>query len=396
MSASEQDFSLHHILDDCSDDDKSSGNVLSNTLCITNNHPINNPKLSLRSVLLSQDPHILSYPVASCDDLPKNNNPPKPTHQLSLREVLLKHGPKIAKAYDDEVVTASWHELECRSISGAHSAAKQILAPYLLEKHNMWFGTHSDQQGTNGRVLHCPICKQFRVPLVCVRDSHTNKFLHFKLNKNHPRYKQYTTAKCNCIALQRQNMIPPGRLRTNGRSLTVYGATLLNHPKVRSLVDKLYFHSFPTLKEEVKNLLLSTFRVPKDAIDHFVKCSKTSLSEVVQCLHIRALYKSQFLYHKLPGYLKKFLAENPSASAALQPNFHSADESMEMMFGRLFVGFPIAEHQKILTLPVLQIDCFHYQCYSYNGVAIILCSKTGFRKSFCWLLASSWWRTLTT
>ena len=76
MSASQQDFSLHHILDDCSDDDKSSGNVLSNTLCITNNHPINNPKLSLRSVLLSQDPHILSYPVASCDDLPKNNNPP--------------------------------------------------------------------------------------------------------------------------------------------------------------------------------------------------------------------------------------------------------------------------------------------------------------------------------
>ena len=50
------------------------------------------------------------------------------------------------------------------------------------------------------------------------------------------------------------------------------------------------------------------------------------------------------------------------------------------MFGRLFVGFPIAEHQKLLTLPVLQIDCFHYQCYSYDCFAIILCLKTGFGK----------------
>ena len=288
MSASQQDLSLFHILDDFSDKDEHSGNVFSNSLGITDDHPINNPQFSHRSVLPSQDPDILSYPVETCDNPPTNNNLPPPTHQLSLREVLLKHGPKIAKAYDDEVVTASWHELECRSISGAHSAAKQTLAPYLLEKQNMWFATHSDQQGKNGRVLHCPICKQFRVPLVRVRDSHTNKFLHFKLNKKHPRYNQYTTAKCNCIALQQQNMIPPGTLRTNGRTLTVYGATLLNHPKVRSLVDKLYFHSFPTLREEVKNLLLLTFRVPKDDVDHFVKCSKTSLSEVVQCLHICA------------------------------------------------------------------------------------------------------------
>ena len=95
-------------------------------------------------------------------------------------------------------------------------------------------------------------------------------------------------------------------------------------------------------------------------------------------MHISSIYKSQFLYHKLPQFLRMFLHENPSASAVLQPHSHRSTETPELMFGRLFIGFPIAVHQHILTLPVLQIDSFHYQCYSYDGVAIILCSKTGF------------------
>ena len=150
MSDSEEDYSLHHILDEQeeadeqkeADKDKPSGK-----LDASNNDP-------------------LSDTLDISNNSPSNDNQATPTHLCSLREVLRQLGPKIAEAYDDNVVTASWQELECRSISGDHSAAKRTLAPYLLEKNNMWFGTKRDQQGQNGRVLHCPICKQFRLSLI--------------------------------------------------------------------------------------------------------------------------------------------------------------------------------------------------------------------------------------
>merc|ERR1712115_477414 len=100
----------------------------------------------------------------------------------------------------------------------------------------------------------------------------------------------------------------------------------------------------------------------------------------ISTLHLAAIHKSQFFYHKMSAYLNLFLEQNPGASAALQPHFFLNSPSSEPMFGRLFVGFPIAAHQNILTLPVLQINCFHYQCYSHDGVAVVLCSKTGFGK----------------
>ena len=121
MSVSEEDLSLHHILNKQeeadkqkeADKDKSSGKIDSS----------NNDSLS-NTLDISDNP-------------PTNNNEATPTHHLSLRELLLKLGPPIAVACDDQVVTASWQELERRSISGKHSAAKQTLAPYLLENNNM-------------------------------------------------------------------------------------------------------------------------------------------------------------------------------------------------------------------------------------------------------------------
>ena len=201
MSVSQDDLSLHHILNEFSDPDDVSDDA---------NEVADEDKSPGKVDAANSD--------RFCDNLNTNDNPPNdnlasPAHQLSLRELMIKHGPKIAKAYDDEVVTASWHELESRSISGERCAAKQTLAPYLLEKNNMWFGTHRDQQGRNGRVLHCPICKLFRVPLVRVRDTVTKQFLHFKLNKKHPRYDQYTTATCNCVSWEQRNMIPPASAR---------------------------------------------------------------------------------------------------------------------------------------------------------------------------------------
>ena len=205
MSDSENDYSLYHILEELDEADKqkeADKNKISGKLHASINDPLS------ETLDINHNP-------------PSNDNPASPTHHLSLREVLLKLGPKIAEAYDEQVVTASWQELECRSISGKHSAAKQTLAPYLLENNNMWFGTKRDQQGKNARVLHCPICKKFRVPLVCVFDnSKPKKFLHFKLNKKHQRHNQHIEAKCKCVDMEQQNMFPAGTARKKMSALS--------------------------------------------------------------------------------------------------------------------------------------------------------------------------------
>jgi hypothetical protein len=76
-------------------------------------------------------------------------------------------------------------------------------------------------------------------------------------------------------------------------------------------------------------------------------------------------------YARLPQYLNEFSIKNCFSSVALQSDQYD-------QFYRLFVGFPIAHAHGKLTLPILMIDCFHYQCPSYDGVAIALTSKTGF------------------
>ena len=51
-------------------------------------------------------------------------------------------------------------------------------------------------------------------------------------------------------------------------------------------------------------------------------------------------------------------------------------------FYPLFVGFPVAKHHRRLMLPILLVDCLHYQSPQYNGVAIVFVSKTGFGRAF--------------
>ena len=75
------------------------------------------------------------------------------------------------------------------------------------------------------------------------------------------------------------------------------------------------------------------------------------------------------LYATLPQYLRQFSLENQETSVALQ-----GDQNNQ--FYRLFVGFPIAHAQGKLTMPILMIDCFHYQCPSYDGITIALTSRT--------------------
>ena len=77
------------------------------------------------------------------------------------------------------------------------------------------------------------------------------------------------------------------------------------------------------------------------------------------------------LYATLPQYLRQFNLENQETLVALQ-----GDQNNQ--FYCLFVGFPIACAQGKLTMPILMIDCFHYQCPSYDGITIALTSRTGF------------------
>ena len=121
-SDSEEDHSLRHTLDEHEEADKQE-------------QADNNKSLAK---LDASNNDFLTDTIDISDHSLSIDNQPTPIHQLSLGEVLLLHGPKIAAACDDKVVTASWHELECRSISGDHSAAKQTLAPHLLGKKNIW------------------------------------------------------------------------------------------------------------------------------------------------------------------------------------------------------------------------------------------------------------------
>jgi len=62
-------------------------------------------------------------------------------------------------------------------------------------------------------------------------------------------------------------------------------------------------------------------------------------------------------------------------SIALQ----AADGSNEFL--RYFHAFPMAKFHGLLTLAISVFDCCHFKCNSYNGVIILLVSKTGFGRT---------------
>jgi len=66
-----------------------------------------------------------------------------------------------------------------------------------------------------------------------------------------------------------------------------------------------------------------------------------------------------------------FAHKNPTVTVALQ-----GDQRNQVY--RLFVGFPIAKHHGKLTIPILIADCHHFQTPHYDGVALVIVSKTGY------------------
>jgi hypothetical protein len=97
-------------------------------------------------------------------------------------------------------------------------------------------------------------------------------------------------------------------------------------------------------------------------------------SNAIKQLKMKYIKGMTVYYARLPQYLEEFSVRNTLSSVALQSDQHD-------QFYRLFVGFPVAHAHGKITLPILMIDCFHYQCPSYDGIAIALTSKTGFGQS---------------
>ena len=130
--------------------------------------------------------------------------------------------------------------------------------------------------------------------------------------------------------------------------------------------------------KDVDNLVVNAFathEVPQKCLP-----SKAHRNNIIAQLRFLAFdWRSQF-YHRLPQYLRKFSINNLLSSVVLQ-----ADASSQ--FYRLFIGFPIAHQHGQSTLPILMVDCFHYQCPNYDGIAIVLTSRTGFGLSVTYAFA---------
>ena len=78
------------------------------------------------------------------------------------------------------------------------------------------------------------------------------------------------------------------------------------------------------------------------------------------------------MYHLLPQNLELPKLQNPDLSMTLQSDSHSR-------FHRAFLGFPIGlqKHFKKISIPVLFIDCCHFQSPHCDGRIIALTSRSG-------------------
>ena len=140
---------------------------------------------------------------------------------------------------------------------------------------------------------------------------------------------------------------------------------IANHPTVRDLVKNNVLLTRAALVDMIKKLpVFQSVPLPSDI----------SLTNMARDLKLVYHFKMVEYYHLLPKYLHDFSSLNPGATVALQSDQHH-------QFYRVFVGFPIAKFHGIVTLPILVVDCFHYQCPQYDGTAIVMATKNGFGHS---------------
>ena len=145
--------------------------------------------------------------------------------------------------------------------------------------------------------------------------------------------------------------------------------------------DQLFFSSFwvhdTTYRHYDKSLsyidaeIRSRFKekcIPVECLPN-IRARKNAISQ-----HL-VIYNEFYLkreYHHLPQYLSELGERNPDTSITLQSDTLGR-------FYRAFIGMPmgLSKHLQNLSIPVMFIDCCHYQCLQYDGIAITLSSKSG-------------------
>ena len=275
----------------------------------------------------------------------------------SVKEAFSKTNFQRKIFFDYDLRTGSWSEFCSRLIPSSH--LHQVASTYAFLNFNIWNKlTYLWVNRKNRRVYTCVRCKSFELEFICANPLQPKKEQLWRLVSEDSR------VNTTCVCAHH-----PGDEKQKEKKLVVFDVAVANNPAVRAIVRKGLILKIPTLIKKVKTFL-NGLGIPKE----FKHVHKTSLQQIVQQLLFIYVQHTRYLYNCLPRYLHYFRTLNHDASVALQ-----ADQNEQ--FYRLFVGFPIAKHYGRLTLPILNVDSFHYQSKQYDGVAVVLTSKTGFGRN---------------
>ena len=262
--------------------------------------------------------------------------------------------------YDEDQKTCSWEELKQRLLPD--DKVFSIISTY--EFHNFQIirlKHHKNHNYKRRRIYRCTQCENWEVHIRCLNPDVIPSDKRLWTILVEPKICKYShktidSAMCLCKC---------GDVGYGTTSMT--DIAFANLPIVRNIVKH---GTTKTAPELCANILLELL-IRHDR-ERFPKSPR--ICNVLQQLLVIYIHKLRTLYRQLPGFLINFSSVNKDISVALQSDDHN-------QFYRLFVGFPIAKHHGRLTIPILIVDSFHYQSTHYDGVAIVIVSKTGFGRT---------------
>ena len=258
--------------------------------------------------------------------------------------------------FDFQLRLGTWRELLSRLIP--HTDVLSVLSIYAFANFSIFHQLSYVKRSKTQRHYACKFCKKFYIILNCKNPLEKKDHWLWEVDEE---LSSVGSKICTCTG---------SKLAT---PLNVYDVALANNPHVRSIVKKGLLLPVKTLEKEI-NLVMETKIGIVYGENFYKKITSCNLRQAIRQLQFLFIHQTRYLYNDLPQYLSYFASLNPDSSVVLQSDQRN-------QFYRLFVGFPIARHYGILTIPILNIDSFHYQSKQYDGVAIVLTSKTGFGRN---------------
>ena len=268
--------------------------------------------------------------------------------------------------YDDGLITGKWEELCGRIIP--RDSVFIIISVYAFHNYGVLKISYDNDRGRNRRrVYKCHGCHLWYVTLDCVNpdEREPSKELYkvvyqeesVQIGKHGNSTHVPSVLRCLCGT------------RDYPKRFTMAEQTFVNLPLIRNLVRNGSSTQFSSPKLPIIFEKFGALGIPRDLLPN-----NNAMNNALSHLQIINILKKRHLYYDFPKYMTYFAHKNPTATIALQGDQHN-------QFYRLFVGFPIAKHHGKLTLAVLIADCFHFQTPHYDGVAIVIVSKTGFGRT---------------